>query len=154
MGVESQLAAAVLKLLANWACLWLWGLALWFFFVSLVANLVCLRKKNQMPFSMSWFSFIFPQTALVTATFRLAEAFDAQAIRVLACVMSIILAIVWALVVIMMVRAILKKHILWPEKGEDKIEGGFGWSKSNKVEGTSADPEKGAVPRNVRQNQT
>ncbi|RMZ75480.1 hypothetical protein DV738_g5458, partial [Chaetothyriales sp. CBS 135597] len=56
MGVAGPLAASILKLIANWACLWLWGLALWFFFVSLFSNLECLRTKHRMPFAMTWFS--------------------------------------------------------------------------------------------------
>jgi len=125
MDVPGTLAAQVLKLVANWASLWLWGLAWWFFFISLLSNLVCLREKHRMPFAMTWFSFIFPQTALTTATFRIAEAFDVQAIRIIGCVMTGLLIVAWFVVVSMMVRAIINKQILWPEKGEDKSEGGF-----------------------------
>ena len=125
MGVYGALAASILRIVANWVSLWLWGLAWWFFFISLLSNLVCFQKKHQMPFAMTWFSFIFPQTALTTATFAVAEAFDVPTIRVIGCVMTCLLVLVWFFVVGMMVRAIGKKQILWPEKGEDKTEGGF-----------------------------
>ncbi|EXJ68824.1 uncharacterized protein A1O5_07755 [Cladophialophora psammophila CBS 110553] len=125
MDVPGVLAAQILKLVATWMCLWLWGLAWWFFFVSLVSNVDCLREKHRMPFAMTWFSFIFPQTALTTATFAVAEAFDVDAIRVIGCVMTALLIIVWFVVVGFMIRAIVNKQILWPERGEDKSEGGF-----------------------------
>ena len=125
MDVPGLLAAQILRLVANWMSLWLWGLAWWFFFVSLLSNLDCLRKNHHTPFAMTWFSFIFPQTALTTATFAIAEAFDVGAIRIIGCVMTVLLIVAWIIVVGYMIRAIRKKHILWPEKGEDKSEGGF-----------------------------
>ena len=78
-----------------------------------------------MPFAMTWFSFIFPQTALTTATFAIGEAFHVYAIQVLGCVMTCSLLVAWCLVVFAMCRAIKKKEILWPEQGEDRVEGGF-----------------------------
>jgi tellurite resistance protein TehA-like permease len=125
MDVPGVLAAQILRLVANWMCLWLWGLAWWFFFVSLLSNMACLHGDHHMPFAMTWFSFIFPQTALTTATFAIAEAFDVGAIRIIGCVMTVILILVWFLVVGCMIRAIITKQVLWPEKGEDKSEGGF-----------------------------
>jgi C4-dicarboxylate transporter/malic acid transport protein len=125
MGVYGPLAASILKLVANWCSLWIWGLAWWFFFIAVLSNVVTFRLKHLMPFAMTWFSFIFPQTALTTATFRVAEAFDVDALRVIGCVMTVALVVVWVFVVGCMVRAVAKKQILWPEKGEDKSEGGF-----------------------------
>jgi tellurite resistance protein TehA-like permease len=125
MGVPGVLASQILRLCGNWMSLWLWGLAWWFFFISLLSNMDCLRKNHHMPFSMTWFSFIFPQTALTTATFAIAEAFDVNAIRVLGCILTGLLVLAWGVVVGFMIRAIATKQILWPEKGEDKSEGGF-----------------------------
>lgn len=39
--------------------------------------------------------------------------------------MVIPLLLMYAFVVYMMVRAIIFRQILWPQKGEDKDEGGF-----------------------------
>ena len=125
MDVPGPLAASILKLIANWAMLWLWGLAWWFFFISLLSNLSCLRQNHHYPFAMTWYSFIFPQTALTTATFQVGDAFDVEAIRIIGCVMTVALIVVWFIVVACMFKAIVNKQILWPEKGEDKSEGGF-----------------------------
>jgi tellurite resistance protein TehA-like permease len=126
MGAPGDLAATILRIVANWVSLWLWGLALWFFFVSCSSHwTVIFIKSHKMPFAMTWFSFIFPQTALTTATFAIGEAFHVYAIQVLGCVMTCLLLVAWCLVVFAMCRAIKKKEILWPEQGEDRVEGGF-----------------------------
>lgn len=148
MGVPADLAANILRIVANWCSLWLWGLAIWFFFVAVISNIAPLymhhqqkvqrdglgvkRRKSEhkkqretIPFAMTWYSYIFPQTALTTATFRIAEAFNIEALNILGCVMTGLLVVLWFFVVTMMIRAIILKHILWPEKGEDREEGGF-----------------------------
>jgi tellurite resistance protein TehA-like permease len=99
------------------------SLALWFFFVSVGAHYTCFRGK--MVFAMNWFSFIFPNTALTTATFAIAKAFASPAIGIIGCVMTCLLILTWFFVVFMMFRAIHLRQILWPQMGEDKNEGGF-----------------------------
>lgn len=127
MGASGELAATILRIVANWVSLWLWGLALWFFFVSFSSHwTVIFIKSHKMTFAMTWFSFIFPQTALTTATFAVGKAFEVYAIQVLGCVMTCLLIVAWFLVIFAMCRAIKKKEILWPEQGEDREEGGFG----------------------------
>lgn len=126
MGVSGVLAAQILSLVANWMCLWLWGLAWWFFFfISLLSNIACLRQKHRIPFAMTWFSFNFPQTALTTATFAVADAFNVQALRIIGCAMTCLLVLAWCVVVGFMIRAIINKQVLWPELGDDKSEGGL-----------------------------
>lgn len=146
MGMPAQLAAQILTLIGNWMCLWLWGLAFWFFFVSVISNVAPLYThqrreaadeesstrnhkvevhKHKIPFAMTWYSYVFPQTALTTATFRIADAFGLYALKIVGCVMTGLLVAMWIFVVTMMIRAIILKQILWPEKGEDKEEGGF-----------------------------
>jgi Voltage-dependent anion channel len=78
-----------------------------------------------MLFAMNWFSFIFPNTALTTATFAIAKAFNSPAIAIIGCVMTCLLILTWFFVVFMMFRAVYLHQILWPQKGEDKNEGGF-----------------------------
>ncbi|KAI4230928.1 MAG: hypothetical protein LQ349_005937 [Xanthoria aureola] len=122
---DGPMAAMILKVVANWACLWIWGLAIWFFVVSVGAHWSCARHHGRFPFAMTWFSFIFPQTALVTATFAVGKAFQSGEIQILGCVMTVALVLAWFMVFGMMIRAIVKKQILWPQKGEDRDEGGF-----------------------------
>ena len=74
---------------------------------------------------MAWYSFVFPNTALVTATFAIGKAFDSTEIKVLGCVLTVLLIVVYLFVFAMMIRALALGHILWPQQGEDKDEGGF-----------------------------
>ena len=122
---DGPMAAMILKVVANWACLWIWGLALWFFLVSVGAHWTCARQDGHIPFSVTWFSFVFPNTALITATFAVGKAFQSRGIQVVGCVMTVILVVAWCLIFGMMLQAIAQKQILWPQKGEDKDEGGF-----------------------------
>lgn len=78
-----------------------------------------------MTFSMFWYSFIFPNTALITATFTVGKAFGSNAIQIIGCVLTPILVLAWCFVFGMMIRAIVLKQILWPQKGEDQDEVSF-----------------------------
>ena len=78
-----------------------------------------------MAFTMTWFSYVFPNTALITATFAIGKAFESKAIQIIGCALTPVLIITWFVIFGMMIRAILLKQILWPQKGEDKDEGGF-----------------------------
>lgn len=122
---DGKLASMIMLVVANWAALWFWGLACWFFLISVGAHWHVIFRGARMPFAMTWFSYVFPQTALVDATFAVAKAFDIYPLEVLGCVMAVMLFGMWIFVVVMMVRAIWQKQILWPQKGEDKDEGGF-----------------------------
>ncbi|OJD39920.1 c4-dicarboxylate malic acid transporter [Diplodia corticola] len=122
---DGKLAGQVGKILANWVGIWLWGLALWFFFVSVGAH-ASPATRRRMDFAMTWYSFIFPNTALTTATFAVAKALDDnRSINVVGCVLAVGLIPVWLFVVCMQVRAALNRQILWPQKQEDRDEGGF-----------------------------
>lgn len=78
-----------------------------------------------MIFTMGWFSFVFPNTALVTATFAIGNAFSCKPILIVGCVMVFPLILMYIFVFCMMIRAIVHRQIMWPQKGEDKDEGGF-----------------------------
>ncbi|KAL2866828.1 putative C4-dicarboxylate transporter/malic acid transport protein [Aspergillus lucknowensis] len=121
---DGALAASVMKIVVNFAALWLWGLAIFFFFIASFAHLSAIGP-GRMIFSMGWFSFVFPNTALITSTFAIGHAFSCKPILIIGCVMVIPLLLMYAFVVYMMIRAIVLRHILWPQKGEDKDEGGF-----------------------------
>ena len=69
MGTEH--AVYILKLVSYMTGLWLWGLSIWFFLVSVGSLWKYFRPdhKGKLPFQMTWFSFVFPNTALVRPSF-------------------------------------------------------------------------------------
>jgi len=96
--------------------LWLWGLSKWFFIVSVGSLHKYLRKEHALPFQMTWWSFVFPNTALCTATSALAKAFDNTGLKIYSCVMAAILIAVWCLVLIRMSKALWRHEVLYPKE--------------------------------------
>ncbi|RHZ73417.1 hypothetical protein CDV55_100177 [Aspergillus turcosus] len=121
---NGALAANILEVVVNFACLWLWGLAIFFFFIATFAHWSTIGP-GRMNFTMAWFSFVFPNTALITATFAIGNAFSCKPILIIGCVMIFPLILMYIFVFYMMIRAIVLRQIMWPQKGEDKDEGGF-----------------------------
>ncbi|KAK3096422.1 hypothetical protein LTR53_019214, partial [Teratosphaeriaceae sp. CCFEE 6253] len=74
---------------------------------------------------MTFYSYIFPNTALTSATFAIARALDNKPLRLVACVMTCLLVLAWMAVFSLMIHAVVKKDILWPQKQEDRAEGGW-----------------------------
>ncbi|AEO71442.1 uncharacterized protein THITE_2123792 [Thermothielavioides terrestris NRRL 8126] len=113
-------AAPILRLLAYTAGLWLWGLSIWFFLVSVGSLWKYVRpeSKGKLRFQMTWFSFVFPNTALVTATEALGTAFGSAGLKIFGCVLAACLVLVWILVFTEMLRCLWRRELLWPK--EDK----------------------------------
>jgi len=86
-------------------------------------------------------------TALTTATFAIGHALDNHPIRVLGCVMSCLLIIGWFAVFAMMIRAVVVKDILWPQKQEDRAEGGWTAHPDEKLacDSRACEPENGST---------
>jgi hypothetical protein len=69
---------------------------------------------------------VFPNTALTTATFAVDLALNGnRAIQIIGCTLAVGVVITWFFVFIMMLRALILKQILWPQKQEDRNEGGW-----------------------------
>ncbi|KAJ5128469.1 hypothetical protein N7526_006635 [Penicillium atrosanguineum] len=121
---NGPLAADILRVVVDFSMLWLWGLAIFFFLIASAAHWSAIGP-GRLQFSMTWYSFIFPNTALITATFAIGKAFSCKAINIVGCAAIAPLLLMYFFVVYKMVRAILSHQILWPQKGEDRDEGGF-----------------------------
>lgn len=72
--------------------------------------------KTKVNFQMTFFSFVFPNTAFVTATYQIGRAFDCKPIEIVGCVMAGLLIVVWAVVFSMMVRCVWNRQLLWPKE--------------------------------------
>lgn len=64
MDGNGELAGTVSMIVANWVGVWLWGLAVWFFIVSVAAHWSCVGH-GKMQFSMTWYSYVFPNTGTI-----------------------------------------------------------------------------------------
>jgi len=141
MGTEQ--AVYILKLVSYMTGLWLWGLSIWFFLVSVGSLWKYFRPdhKGKLPFQMTWFSFVFPNTALVrpsfpcvnhanavyspsrrsadvgrflpqvTATEALGMAIDSAGLQILGCILAGCIIFVWIFVFSSMVRCLWRREL-------------------------------------------
>ncbi|KAI5466938.1 voltage-dependent anion channel [Mariannaea sp. PMI_226] len=107
--------APIIKVVCVLVSLWLWGLAMWFFVVCVGALWKYLRAGSSIPFQVTWWSFVFPNTALITATDVMGEIFDSNGLRIFACAMTIAITIVWAIIFCKMIWAMKTRKLLWPK---------------------------------------
>jgi tellurite resistance protein TehA-like permease len=110
-------ARLLFRVLSLMAGLWIYGLCIWFFLVSIGAHLQVMKPNDadhHIHFDMTWYSFVFPNTALITATFAVGESLDSHAIRIIGTVLSGLLVCLWIFIFYMMIRALVFRKILWP----------------------------------------
>lgn len=53
-------------------------------------------EHSKASFQMTFFSFVFPNTALITATFQIGKAFQCTPIEIVGCALTGLLVLVWA----------------------------------------------------------
>lgn len=121
---DALVTARVLELLALTAAVALWGLALWFFLISVAANLLAVSRRN-MHYTLGWWAWVFPNSAICLATFAIGSTLDSRALNVAGCVATAAVAGMWAFVLVMTVRGVIKGEIMGGTRDEDREEGGF-----------------------------
>ncbi|KAF5671285.1 Malic acid transport [Fusarium circinatum] len=110
--------AATIKVISILVSLWLWGLAMWFFIVCVGALWKYSLSGHHLPFQMTWWSFVFPNTALVTATSVMGKIFDSNGLHIFASVMTVAIIIIWALIFTRMCWSLKSRKLLWPKDGK------------------------------------
>ncbi|PKS09724.1 hypothetical protein jhhlp_004345 [Lomentospora prolificans] len=108
-------AVSIIRILAVLSGLWLWGLSFWFFLVSVGSLWKYVRPGSKMPFRMTWWSFVFPNSALITATQSLGTALSNEGLKIFGCVMAGVLLVVWLFVFVTMLRCLKNRELLWPK---------------------------------------
>ncbi|UQC74620.1 C4-dicarboxylate transporter/malic acid transporter [Colletotrichum lupini] len=111
----TDLAVPIIKVMSVLIGLWLWGLSMWFFIVSVGSLWKYVRPESKMPFQMTWWSFVFPNTALVTATTALGKALQNNGLQIFGCVFAACLIVIWFIVFVTMIRCLYKRELLWPK---------------------------------------
>lgn len=113
------MAPEVLRIVVLWLSIWIWCIGFWFFAFSLVAVLGPMFKFK-LPFSMTWWAFVFPNVGFTVATTRIGEELNSEGILWVASALTVIIAATWVLVLYAQVVALARKKILWPGRDEDK----------------------------------
>ncbi|KAJ6441931.1 c4-dicarboxylate transporter [Purpureocillium lavendulum] len=111
----SEITVDIIRIVSLLVGLWLWGLAMWFFLVSVGSLWKYARSGSSLPFQMTWWSFVFPNTALVTATQVMGKIFQSKGLRLFGSIMTIVLIVVWVGVFVTMMRCLRTRKLLWPK---------------------------------------
>lgn len=110
-------AAETLQIVAFFIGVFVWLFAFWLFAIAFLANVAVVGK---MPFSLTWWAFIFHNVGFMISTSMIGKELETDAILWVASVMTIFLVAIWLVSVVGCVRAVWQGTIVWPGKDEDK----------------------------------
>lgn len=91
----------------------IWGFGLWAFILTLVLTLRYLRSGG-IPFTLSWWAFIFPLAAYTIATFAVGGYTGLAAVKGYGLVLLFLLALLWLLVAVKSMAGVLVGGLLVP----------------------------------------
>ncbi|KAI0407696.1 voltage-dependent anion channel-domain-containing protein [Xylaria palmicola] len=105
----------IIRRFALIAAIFLWGLALWWFFIAAVAVASAPPKH----FHLGWWAMVFPNTGFILATISIAKEFkNPHALR-FASALSILLVLMYIFVLVSHIRALVRQDIMYPGRDED-----------------------------------
>ncbi|OTB08973.1 hypothetical protein M426DRAFT_316265 [Hypoxylon sp. CI-4A] len=106
----------ILRVLATCVSLFIWSLSLWFFCISVVANLAI---RKQLTFHLNWYAYVFPNVGFTITIIALGKSFQSRAVMAVGSAMTVLLVAMWIFVFIHHVKAIIDREILYEGKDED-----------------------------------
>lgn len=110
-------AVEVLKILALFMGIFLWLFGFWLFALAVLGNVVVVGR---MPFSLSWWAFIFPNVGFMLSTSAIGRELESEPVLWVASVMTVLLVGIWSVAAVGCVRAVWRREIVWPGRDEDK----------------------------------
>lgn len=116
---QHPMARDVLQPLALVFSIFLWLFAFFFFGIATVA---CIQGIQELYWSLICWAFVFPNTGFAIATINIGNQLDSEGIKWVGSAMTILLVAIWIFNLVMQVRAIITKTMLWPGKDEDRDE--------------------------------
>jgi tellurite resistance protein TehA-like permease len=91
--------------------------SVWLFALAVLGNVSVIGK---MPFSLSWWAFIFPNVGFTLATGAIGKELESEPILWIASGLTVALVVVWLVAAVGCIRAVWRGEIVWPGKDEDK----------------------------------
>lgn len=80
-------------------CLLFWGFGIWWLFLAISITLNY-KKRDQLPYALSWWAFTFPLGAYVAATYKIALIFDLELINYIGFALYFLLLFFWIITLI------------------------------------------------------
>jgi hypothetical protein len=93
------------------------------------------------------YSFVFPNTGLVTASLAIGISLESEPIKIFGTVLAALVVIVWVVVFLLMIQALWERTLLWP----GKITGGEAMRRRWLRVGGEGDKYTLSVPKFFRQ---
>lgn len=131
---SAETISVIVRVLAYAVGLVIWGFAIWFFVLSVFGQwrLLHLRrrrrrsnsgiqsesKNTRIKFDVTFFAYVFPNSALVSATHMVGQAFENDVVEILGTVLGVSLIVVWIVVFGKMVWGVWRRRLLWPAEKE------------------------------------
>jgi C4-dicarboxylate transporter/malic acid transport protein len=115
-GTDGASLRVTLRILATMVSVFLWCVAFWFFCISFLAT--CAVAK-ELTFHLNWWAFIFPNVGFTIATIKIGNEFESEGVRWVGSIMTVLLVAAYFFVLIMHIKAVLTKAILFENKDED-----------------------------------
>jgi tellurite resistance protein TehA-like permease len=110
-------SAEILRVMALFTGIFLWLFAFWLFSIAFLANTSVVGK---MPFSLTWWAFIFPNVGFTLGTSMIGRELESEAILWVASVMTVLLVAIWGVSAIGCIRAVCKGKIIGEGRDEDR----------------------------------
>ncbi|KAI1408448.1 voltage-dependent anion channel [Hypoxylon sp. FL1857] len=106
----------ILRVLATFASIFIWSLSLWFFCISVVANLAV---RKQLTFHLNWYAYVFPNVGFTITIIALGKNFKSSGVMAVGSAMTLLLVAMWIFVFIHHIKAVINREILFEGKDED-----------------------------------
>ncbi|KAH9223560.1 voltage-dependent anion channel-domain-containing protein [Leptodontidium sp. 2 PMI_412] len=130
---SAETVSVIVRVLAYAVGLVIWGFAIWFFVLSVFGQWRLLRlrrrrrsnsgiqsesKSTRIKFDVTFFAYVFPNSALVSATHMVGQAFENDVVEILGTVLGVSLIVVWIVVFGKTVWGVWRRRLLWPAEKE------------------------------------
>ncbi|KAI1631562.1 voltage-dependent anion channel [Biscogniauxia mediterranea] len=112
---DGILDANMIRTMAIISGIFLWALALWWFFIAAIAVLSSRPKY----FHLGWWAMVFPNTGFILATITIGNSLKSDQVLWVATGMSICLLLMYLFVLYSHIRAVVVQDIMYPGRDED-----------------------------------
>ncbi|KAI1104766.1 voltage-dependent anion channel [Jackrogersella minutella] len=106
----------ILRVLATFMSIFIWSLSLWFFCISVVANLAV---RKQITFHLNWYAYVFPNVGFTITIISIGKTLQSRGAMAVGSAMTLMLVAMWIFVFIHHVKAIINREIMFEGKDED-----------------------------------
>ncbi|KAI1778175.1 voltage-dependent anion channel [Hypoxylon cercidicola] len=114
-GADS-ITVQILRVLATFTSIFIWSLSLWFFCISVVANLAV---RKQITFHLNWYAYVFPNVGFTITIISVGRNLHSDGVMAVGSAMTILLVAMWIFVFIHHVKAVIDREIWFEGKDED-----------------------------------